>query len=119
MKSILILFGIIILLECGSPATTGAESVLLGIITGSQYLKDNANDRVNYLIGVIDGILIEAFKRGNKAETPWLAKCIENLEISQVKGVFEKRLNDKSETLQAPAALIFRDAMEKFCEKRK
>ena len=119
MKNILVMFGILVLFEGIPPNQTAAESISLGMVTASQYLKDNENDKVTYLIGVIDGISIEAFKSANKAETPWLAKCIESLEISQVKTVFEKRLHEKPEARNAPAALIFRDAMEKFCEKRK
>ncbi|GEM_PF-6286712 len=119
MKKIFILFGIMILFEVIPFSPAKAESVSLGMITGGQYLKDNDNDRVAYLIGLIDGISIEAFKAANKAETPWLAKCLEDVEIAQVKAIFEKRLNTGSENLRRPAALVFRDEMEKFCEKRK
>ncbi|MBI3804725.1 MAG: hypothetical protein HY282_13290 [Nitrospirae bacterium] len=119
MKRMIIWFGgVFLLFNLLFLRPAGAEGVALGIITGGQYLKDTESDRIAYLIGVIDGISIEAFKAANKAQTPWLATCLENLEIAEVKTLFEKRLNAGAETLRAPAALTFRNVMEAFCQNR-
>jgi len=97
-----------------------AYSVTMGYTTGTEYFKFNEKSRIDWLIGAMDGIMAEStYINISKAERgTWLGRCIEGLEFEQIKAIFEKELNTKPEEWHAPAALILRGTLARFCIKR-
>jgi len=100
-----------------------AESgVVLGYITGNDYLRMKVETRQFWLLGAIDGIMAEDLHRqiGSEkpARAPWLGDCIEDLGFMQIRAIFEKELKAKPEAWHAPAAQILRGRLHKFCAGR-
>ncbi len=99
-----------------------AEGIILGYTTGNDYLQMQNQARQIWLLGAMDGIMAEDLEEQiegkEPAKAPWLGDCIEGLEFMQIKAIFEKALRSQPEAWHAPAALIFRDRLHKFCVRR-
>ena len=98
--------------------TVPAHAIVLGYVTGNDYLKFDNENRVVWLIGVMDGIMAEStiIKKDDKG--PWLGRCIDGLSKDQIKAMFEKELTQHPEGWHAPAGIIFRVKMKDFCKDR-
>lgn len=92
-----------------------AQAIILGYVTGNDYLKLDDNARLGWLIGAMDGIMAESTLIKKDAQGPWLGRCIDGLDTQQIKAIFEKELSENPEGWHAPAALIFRGKMKDFC----
>lgn len=91
-----------------------AGAVVLGYVTGNDYLKMDEATRTDWLVGVADGIMAESLFSDSQSE-PWLGQCVKTHELRQLKAIFEKELSNKPESWHAPAALIFRTRIQEFC----
>ena len=98
-------------------ATLPTHAVILGYVTGNDYLKLNQHDRMSWLVGAMDGIMAESAIIKKDKDDPWLGRCIRGLELEQIKAMFEKELSENPESWHAPAAFIFRDMMKEFCDR--
>lgn len=113
-------FKFLALLILGATATSsGAFAATLGYVTGNTYLTLDDNSRMGWLIGAMDGIMAEDFSANSRPNEPWLGNCINGFSKEQIKAIFEKELQAKPEAWHAPAALIFRGQLFKFCAARK
>lgn len=95
-----------------------AQAIILGYITGNDYLQLDDNARLGWLVGVMDGIMAESTLITKDDQGPWLGKCIVGLNTQQIKAIFEKKLSENPEEWHAPAAFIFREKMNDFCKGR-
>jgi len=95
-----------------------AQAIILGYITGNEYLKLDDNEKLGWLIGVMDGIMAESIYIKKDGQGPWLGRCIDGLDTQQIKAIFEKKLRENPGEWHAPAALIFRGNMKDFCKGR-
>jgi hypothetical protein len=95
-----------------------AISVVLGYVTGNDYLKLSEPEQTTWLVGTMDGVMAEDFSVTKPSNGPWLGRCVGSLPINQVKAMFDQELKSKPESWHAPAAFIFRQRMERFCRGR-
>ena len=97
---------------------TNTQAIILGYITGNDYLRLDDNARLGWLVGVMDGIMADSTMVEKDEKGPWLGRCIDGLSIQQIKAIFEKELNRNPEGWHAPAALSFIGKMREFCKGR-
>lgn len=97
------------------PLSLPAEGIVLGYLTGNAYQALDDGARMGWLVGVMDGIMAEDFTINSPPGGPWLGKCVEELDKEQLKAIFEKELQAKPQAWHAPAALIFRATLSRFC----
>lgn len=92
-----------------------ANAVILGYITGSDYVKMNSQAKSNWIVGVMDGIMAESLSSKSDALGPWLGRCVKKHDMQQLKAVFEKKLNNNPESWHIPAALVYQSTIKEFC----
>jgi hypothetical protein len=107
--ALIALFPLVILAESG---------VMLGYVTGNDYLELDDNYRMGWLIGAMDGIIAESVITEKDADGPWLGRCVAKLSLGQIKAMFEKESRDNPEGWHAPAAIVLRSKMQDFCKGR-
>lgn len=112
-KRVLLLLAFAISAQAASPA-----GVMLGYITGNDYMALSIKERQIWVIGVADGIMAEGIESAKAAEGPWLGRCLRGIPGSQLVAILEKDLRDRPDSWHAPAALVFRGTMQKFCKGR-
>ena len=95
-----------------------ANAVVLGFVTGSDYIKMKTDAQTSWVVGVMDGIMEESISQKPGALEPWLGSCVKRHDWQQLKALFEKELNANPESWHAPAALIYRSTINKFCNGR-
>ena len=84
-------------------------------LSGNEYRRLNPEQRLSWVVGVTDGILIEQlFASGKKPE---LADCFAKLEWEQVRAIFDKANESQPERWQFPAAFLFRQTFLAYCSK--
>jgi hypothetical protein len=115
VRALKIAFLIISFMSCAQ----AQDGVALGYITGNSYLKFSKVESNAWVVGVMDGIMAENFSIKKDQNGSWLGRCIEGIPIEQIKAMFEQELQSKPEVWHAPAALVFRSRLEKFCQGRK
>ncbi len=93
------------------------DAVILGYISGNDYLELDSDARTGWLIGVMDGIMAESLVAEKDSDSPWLGNCVDGLAVDQIRAIFEKELTGNPESWHAPAALIFRAMMQDFCKR--
>ena len=98
---------------------TFAKGITLGYQTGTDYMKMDEHARDAWIVGALDGIMAESlYSAKEMTKGSWLGNCIEGMDLTQIKAMFEKELKDKPEGWHAPAALILRTKFKSFCEDR-
>lgn len=92
-----------------------ANAIVLGYVTGNDYLNMSEESRKNWLVGVMDGVMAESIALVKDTNGPWLGRCVARYEMQQLKAIFEKELSSNPEGRHAPAAIIFRSRIAAFC----
>lgn len=115
MRHAVLLLACTFLLTTMLPISLPAEGIVLGYVTGKTYRALDDGARMGWLVGVMDGIMAEDFTINSPSKGSWLGKCVEELDKEQLKAIFEKELQAKPEAWHAPAALIFRATLSRFC----
>jgi len=95
--------------------TSNANAVILGFITGSDYVKMDRPSQYTWVYGAMDGIIAESIVADKDALGPWLGKCISEYDFEQLKAIFEKELNSKPESWHVPAAIVLQSTLKEFC----
>lgn len=90
--------------------------VVLGFITGNKYMDMNENDKVVFIVGAMDGIMVKSLEYDKEKKEPWLGTSVKGITIAQIQAVFEKELKENPEWWHAVAAMIFRSKMIKYCK---
>ena len=94
------------------------HAIIIGYVTGNDYMKLDDNAKLGWLIGVMDGMMAESFLFKKDDKGPWLGRCIDGLTKQQIKAILEKELSENPEEWHVPASLIFRSKMQDFCKER-
>lgn len=110
----IVLVTIIGVTACFMPLQSSA--VVLGYVTGSDDMKLGSEQRMNWLIGALDGMMAESAAVTKNAKGPWVGRCVGNMENSQVRTIFERELAAKPESWHAPAAFILRASLQAACK---
>jgi hypothetical protein len=92
-----------------------ANAVILGYITGSDYVKMNSQEKSSWVVGVMDEIMAESFSSKSDSRGPWLGRCVKKHDMQQLKAVFEKELNNNPEGWHVPAAIVYQSTIKNFC----
>ena len=90
------------------------NSVVLGYITGTDYLKLNKESQTSWVMGSIDGMLAQSI-RSKSQNFELISFCIKKYEFEQLFAVFENDLKSEPESWHAPAAFTLKTSLEKFC----
>jgi hypothetical protein len=93
-----------------------SSAVVLGYITGNDYMKLSNEQRTGWLVGALDGMMAESIAVTNDPSGPWLGRCVGKMETSQVQAIFEQELTAKPEGWHAPAAIILRARLFAVCK---
>ncbi len=84
-------------------------------LTGNNYRKLSPEQRLSWVVGVTDGILVEQlFASGKKPE---LVDCFAKLEWEQVRAIFDKANESQPERWQFQASFLFRQTFLTYCSK--
>jgi len=73
------------------------HAIILGYVTGNDYLKLDNNAKLNWLIGVMDGMMAEATLVKKDNQGPWIGRCVGGLSTEQIRAIFEKELSQNQE----------------------
>lgn len=98
--------------------STTANAIVLGFITGSDYVKMDRQSQYSWVYGAMDGIMAESVSANFDPLGPWLGQCISKHDFEQLKVIFEKELNGNPESWHAPAALVLQSSLNKFCSSK-
>ena len=109
------IIAMLLLLAASAHSQSG---IILGYVTGNEYMKLRDDERTLWLIGVMDGMMAEDLVANKRQDGPWLGHCIRSLPKIQIKAMLDQELQSRPDTWHAPAALAFRDRMGKFCKER-
>jgi hypothetical protein len=93
-----------------------ANGVTLGSVTRSDYIKWDSDAQMTWVIGVMDGIMIESALASQPIQQSWLGSCLANHDTAQLKAIFEKELNGDPEWWHLKISIIYRNTIKTFCE---
>jgi hypothetical protein len=104
------------LVLCVPSFTLAADYVTTGSATRSDYIKWDSNAQMTWVIGVMDGIMMEGALASQPIQQSWLGSCLANHDTAQLKAIFEKELNENPEWWHLPISMIYRSSVKPFCE---
>jgi len=105
-------------LVCGLVFSEPSTGVVLGYVTGNDYLALPDEARMGWLIGALDGMMAESIALEKDSNGPWLGRCVRSFDNSQIKAIFEKQLAANPESWHAPAAMILRGRLWEVCNSK-
>ena len=104
-----------------SVALTGsisrAEGVLVpnGFRTAQEYLELSEDQRVAYVMGLVDGIFIGPLFGASEARVKALQSCLQESDNIQIAAILSKYIQDKPERWHEGANMLFNSRMLELC----
>lgn len=92
-----------------------SSAVVLGYVTGKDYMKLSSEQRMGWLVGALDGMMAESVAVTKDANGPWLGRCVGKMQNSEVQAIFEKEIAANPDSWHAPAAFILRASLHTTC----
>lgn len=90
-------------------------AIVLGYLTGNDYMRLSGERRRDWLIGALDGMMAESVAVTKDPGGPWIGRCVGKMDNSQAQAIFEKEMAAKPESWHAPAAFILRASLHASC----
>jgi len=109
-----LLFGIVFLF--GNIQVVKSEGILVnsGFITGNDYLN-RINQRVDYLMGVADGMRLAPLFGASEIKMKWFEDCINRMPHTQLQAIVDKHLKDNPDKWKYPMHILAFQSLNKAC----
>jgi hypothetical protein len=116
-----LVFGLFLILFLGCPlsVTLGEELITIhrGFLTGNDYLKLDKGEKISYVMGFFDGIMVAPIFKAPKSNMLWIESCLENMINVQVEAIVSKYLRDHPEVWHNPLHMTIYSAFKDACSR--
>jgi hypothetical protein len=88
-------------------------SIKTGYITGNGYF--NVTQRDEYLIGLVDGLLLAPMFGASKKKMKWFEDCITEMPNTQLRAIVDKFMNDNPDKWKNPMQILAYQSLYRSC----
>lgn len=107
--------GLILATVWGVGDATQVVTIKNGFHTGQTYQSLSYPQRVGYLSGLVDGMLLAPFLGGS--EENWLTRCMVGMSDTQMTAIADKYISDHPESWHQPMHVLAYNALLAGCTK--